>query len=108
MSYNDEFAGLVERVFGEYPDDNGESPAYLMLASGDSITIESRDKIDRNEADTTASNLLYDSLVDYTSHGVCLAVAYVEKDSSMVYFPKVSNPYDGFDWRNGMLLGDLI
>jgi hypothetical protein len=107
MSYNDEFASLVERVFGDYPADDGESPAYLVIASGDEVTVEGMDGVDRNEADTKASNMLYDSLVDYT-YGVSLAVAWIEKDSGMVYFPKVSNPYDGFDWRNGMLIGDLI
>jgi hypothetical protein len=102
-----EFSELVERVFGEYPEDDGESPMYLVEAAGDKIEILALVANDRDLADNEAKNTLYDSLVDYT-YGVSLVVAAIDRDTATVYFPKVSNPYEGFDWNYGTLLGDLL
>lgn len=102
-----EFSELVERVFGEYPEDNGDSPMYLVEAAGDRIEVVALSISDRNLADNEAKNTLYNSLVDY-AYGVSLVVAAIDRDTATVYYPNVSNPYDGFDWNYGTLLGDLL
>jgi hypothetical protein len=109
MTENDkaDFCELVERVFGEYPEDDGDSPMYLVSAAGDKIEVLAFAANDRDLADNEAKNVLYNSLVDFY-YGVELIVAAIDRDAAKVYYPNASNPYYGFDWNHSMLLGDLL
>ena len=103
-----DFCELVERVFGDYPEDDGDSPMYLVEAAGMPVVkVLALVANDRDLADNEAKNALYNSLVDW-EYGVSLIVAAIDRDTATVYYPNVSNPYDGFDWNYGTLLGDLL